>query len=969
MHRRALARLALAATLVPLTACPPGGEGTDSAGGSCPAGLGPGDLVITEILPDPAGADSSSIEWFEIYNPGSKTIQLSGVGLVYSDADGSDPQGHLLMTALEIPAGAYMTFGSVTDAARPAYIDFGVAGDLGSMSNTSGRISIMCGDVVVDEAVYDATKIGDGISAIFGGPAEPDAVKNDDLTLWCSSPKDAMPYFGMEYGSPRAANPECPLPMPESCAQCYEGPLLRDAVPPAPGQLVITEVMANASTKTAGTVGEWFELQVLDGTFDLNCLQYGPNTTTFAQDPTVALVVADPQCKTVSAGDVVLFSAEAWTETDIVAPKLSLVDSPSMTNPDPGVYIAYADAILDEVHYTSPKDGIAFSLDPAFTTVEGNDDPANFCLAYTPFAEGDLGTPGAVNPPCFAVPCQDAGDGSIRGAVAPEPGQIFITEVHANASTDIGGEPGGEWLEFYSTVAFDLNGLQLGKSADSISYTFDDPVCLQVGPGYVLLARDGEPGKMLAPDGLYASLQLGNTDGALWIGVGGVELDAMPYETPSDGVARQVDPTIVDMFVMGQGGVELNDAPESHCDATTPYPPFNLDLGTPGEVNSPCEGGGGGDGKCTDPDTMMERDIVHPAAGQLLITEFLANPKKAGDATAEWFEFFADVDFDLNGLELGKVWDPYTVVETIPAAGACLEVKAGQWVLLARSADPLANGDLPTPDYVLKSLSLTNTTGGIFVGVGGQELDHIAYTSTVEAKATQLDLKFVTPGALDVASNDPELNWCAAAGVYNMVDAGTPGAANVACDGNVGPGCFDTGTMMNRAPVDPVAGDLVIAEFLADPTIVADTAGEWIEVLANKAIDLNNVKVLNVAAPTPDQVTAAKALGSAGPNCIHVDAGARALIARNGDPMLNGGLPAVDAVATFSLGNSSGAIALFANGAPLDVTSWLKTKAAGKSQQLSPGVTDPAMNDDADNLPWCTAADAGTPKADNNACM
>lgn len=969
MNRRALARLALAVTLASLAACGDNVGETDSSGaGSCAAALGPGDLVITELLADPAGKDSDGIEWFEVYNPTSKTIKLAGVGLVLSKADGTGPNGHLIMGALEVPPGGYVTFGSVTDAARPDYIDYGVGGDLGAMSSTGGRLSVMCGDVAVDEMIYDATKVKEGVTAILGGPSEPDAIANDDLTKWCTSPTDGMPYFGTEFGSPRAANPECPLPMPETCAQCYEGPLLRDAVPPMPGQLVITEVMPNASTKTDADVGEWFELQVTDGTFDLNCLQYGANTTQFAQDPTSALVVADPQCKTVTAGDVVLFSQVMWDETDVLASKLSLVDSASDANPNPGVYIAYDNALLDEIHYTSPKDGVAFSLDPDFTTVAGNDDPANICPAYTPFAGGDLGTPGVANPQCFANPCQDGQGGMVRDAVAPKPGTIFLTEVHANASTDIGGEPAAEWLEFYATEAFDLNGLQLGKSADSISYTFADPVCLAAGPGYVLLARDGDIGKMLTPTATYASLQLGNTDGALWIGHGGVELDAMPYETPKDGVARQVDPTIVDAFIMGTADVTANDPPESHCDATQPYPPFNLDLGTPGAANTSCGGGPPPTGKCTDPDTMTDRDIVHPTAGQLLITEFLANPKKAPDATAEWIEVFADVDFDLNGLELGKVWDPYTVVETIPEAGPCLEVKAGQYVLLARSADPLANGDLPAPAYVLKSLSLTNTTGGIFVGLGGVDLDHVAYTTTAEAKATQLNSTLVTPGALDVAVNDVELNWCAAANIYNMVDAGTPGAANAMCGGMGGNTCFDTGTMMNRPIVAPAPGDLVITEFLADPTLVADTAGEWFEVLANKSVDLNLVKVLSLAAPTPDQVTAAKTLGNAGPNCIPVAAGARALIARNADPMLNGGLPAVDAVTTIALGNASGAIALFANDVLLDVTSWAKTKAAGKSQQLTPGITDPAMNDAADVAPWCAAADAGTPKQENNVC-
>lgn len=966
MHRRPLARsLVVLASLVPLAACPGGGGGTsDTAGGACSAALAGGELVITEIMPDPAGKDDDGVEWFEVYNASGKPISLDGVGLVYSKADGTDPNGHLIMDAgLEIPAGVYMTFGNVTADAKPSHVDYGVGSDLGTMSNSGGRVSVLCGDVVVDEAIYDATMIGDGVSAIFDGALDPSPTENDDLTKWCTSPEDVDPYFGMEFGSPRADNADCPLQMPATCGQCYENEALRDAVAPAPGQLVITELMPNADL-TDGSLGEWFEVTVTAGTFDLNCLQYGNNTVKFAEDPTSAEVVQQPDCLTVTAGDVLLFSELLWTETDVET-GLTLGDSASATNPDPGVFLAYEGVILDEVHYSAPKNGVAFSLDPQWATVDGNDDPAHYCPGYLAFAEGDFGTPGAANPVCLQNPCEDAMSGGVREALAPAPGSIFITEVHANASTDIGGEPAAEWLEFFATDAFDLNGLQLGKSADSISFTFDDPVCLAAGPGYVLLARDSDLGVMLGPAALYTSLQLGNTDGALWIGLGGVELDSMPYETPKDGVARQVAPEIVDAFI---GDIMLNDQPESHCDATQPYPPFFLDLGTPGAANTACDSPPPG-GQCTDPDTMMDRDIVRPAAGALMITEFMANPKMASDTTAEWLELAADADFDLNGLEIGKIWDPYTVVETIPEPGPCLEVKKGEHVIFARSADPVLNGGLPEPRHVLKTLSLTNTAGGIFVGSQGVERDHVAYATTTEAKATQLSVEHVV-SPFDVALNDDPANWCLSSMGYNPVDFGTPAAANLMCGGGGGVTCFDTVMMKDRPIVTPAPGDLLITEFLADPTIVADTAGEWFELRASKAVDLNQVKVLGEFMPTADKVLAAKTLGeiAGSPNCIPVGAAGFALIARNKDAMLNGGLPAVDATTTINLGNAAGAISLHAADVLLDAVQWAKTKAAGKAQQLAPTTLDPAMNDNADAAPWCTAAAAGTPKQENPVC-
>jgi hypothetical protein len=959
MNRRTLARLALFVLVAPQIGCGDSTATTDTGGGNCAAGLAGGELVITELMPDPKGSDADGIEWFEVHNPGPAAISLHGVGLVNSKADGTSPAGHLIQGDLEIPPGAYMTFGAVTETTRPPYIDYGYGSDLKSLSNSSGMISLRCGDVVVDEIIYDATKIRDGVSTTLDGKIAPDAASNDDLSNWCLAPTDGEPYFTNEYGSPRQANAPCPLPTPATCGQCYDGGALRDAVAPAPGQLVITEVMANAGL-TTDSVGEWFELQVTGGAFDLNCLQYGSNTTKFAEDPSSAKVVQQPECLSVAKGDVVLFSQKEWSETDVVM-KLTLSDNPSASNPKPGVFIAYGDELLDVLHYPTPKDGKAWSLDPSATTVDGNDDPENFCLAYTPFAEGDLGTPGQPNPPCLKNACEDGGE--VREAIAPVPGDIFITEVHANASASI-GEPAGEWIELWTPVSFDLNGVQLGKAADSVSYTFSGGQCLSVGPGYVLLARDGAAGQMLAPDATYTSLQLSNSNGALWIGHGGVELDHMPYDSPKDGVARQVDPAVVAAFMMSLDP-SLNDPAEARCDASVPYAPFDTDLGTPGAENTACDGTPPTPtGQCIDPDTMEPRDLDPPAPGELIITEFMANPKQVADATGEWFELFADADFDLNGLEIGKVWDPYTVVETLPAGGTCLEVKAGDWVLFARSADPLANGGLPTPNHVTK-VSLTNSNSSLFVGHGGVVLDHVAYGATSDGASTQLSLEFITPGALDVTANDDLNNLCFASAAYNGVDKGTPGGANLTCGGGFIDPCFDPDLGEMREKKSPGPGDLVITEFLANPS-GTETDREWFEVLANVDVDLNNVKALAKFAPTEAELQAAKTVGGA--ECVSIAGGSRALFARKADPGVNGGLPPVDATFTFSLANGAGAISLSVGEVVLDAISWATNQIEDRSTQLDPGVTDPALNDSADAAPWCKAAGLGTPKQENPAC-
>ncbi|PCC67752.1 hypothetical protein SAMN02745121_02388 [Nannocystis exedens] len=467
---------------------------------------------------------------------------------------------------------------------------------------------------------------------------------------------------------------------------------------------------------------------------------------------------------------------------------------------------------------------------------------------------------------------------------------------------------------------------------------------------------------MLTPAATYTGLQLANTDGTLWIGVGDVELDQMPYDTPKDGVARQVDPAVIDAFTMSLDPT-LNDPAEARCDATVPYAPFDTDLGSPGAENPVC-GGPPPTGQCTDPDTQTPRDIDPPQAGELLITEWMANPSLVGDTEGEWFELFADADFDLNGLELGKVWDPYTVGDVVPSAGDCLEVKAGDSVLIARSADPAVNGGLPAPRFVTK-LSLGNSNGGLFVGHGGAELDHVAYASTSDGDSTQLSLELITPGALDVAVNDDPANLCFADALYNAADKGSPGAQNVSCGGGFVDPCFDPELGAMREKQSPGVGDLVITEFLANPS-GTETDREWFEVLANADVDLNNVKALSKFAPTPAELAAAKTFG--GTDCIAVTAGTRALVARKADPAVNGGLPGVDAVFGFSLANSAGAVSLAVGDLVLDAVQWATSQGEDIATQLDPGVSNPALNDDTDAAPWCDAVGPGTPKQENPAC-
>ena len=121
-----------------------------------------------------------------------------------------------------------------------------------------------------------------------------------------------------------------------------------------------------------------------------------------------------------------------------------------------------------------------------------------------------------------------------------------------------------------------------------------------------------------------------------------------------------------------------------------------------------------GEGECLGDEGV--RAIESPTVGDLVITEFLANPEST-DSGKEWFELYVAVggdtgddrvSVDLNGLEIGRLawdgetrsgWDRFDTLESID----CLSVAAGDWLLFAQSDDSVSNGDLPTPDLSASS--------------------------------------------------------------------------------------------------------------------------------------------------------------------------------------------------------------------------------------------------------------------------
>lgn len=371
----------------------------------------------------------------------------------------------------------------------------------------------------------------------------------------------------------------------------------------------------------------------------------------------------------------------------------------------------------------------------------------------------------------------------------PQIGDLVITEVmpNPNAIIDDTVDPvirvddaDGEWFEVEVFADLDLNGLQLDRANDTRDPDeVNSGSCLHVSAGdRVVFARsfDGNVNGMIGEvAGTFDfTMVSGSSDspGDVQLLFDDLVLDSFTWtHATGTGASLQLDPDFVT--------AEDNDMERFWCDGTTAY---GLgDLGTPGAANLECEILPP-DGQCVD--EGIERDIVAPGVGDVLITEYLANPDGT-DSEEEWFEIVnhGAVTFDLNGLQLDRgdgAADPIASVE-------CLPLEVGAYALFAHTTG-LESG-LPEGSVVATfDFSMVDAGALRVLAADDTVLDEISWLNAPNDASRQLSLD-----AFDVLLNDvddgtgalgstADPDYCDGVGTYGpTVNTGTPGAPNATC--------------------------------------------------------------------------------------------------------------------------------------------------------------------------------------------
>ncbi len=168
----------------------------------------PGDVVITEIMQNPAAVSDAVGEWFELYNASDRVLDLNGWTL---RDEGTDRHGITANGSLLLAPGAYLVLGRNADVAVNGGVIVAYAYRTFLLGNDADEIILLDGaGREIDRVAYDG-----GLQ--FPNPAGAsmvllDAALDNSLGANWGVSWSAWPGSAGDFGSPGAANPIRPTP-------------------------------------------------------------------------------------------------------------------------------------------------------------------------------------------------------------------------------------------------------------------------------------------------------------------------------------------------------------------------------------------------------------------------------------------------------------------------------------------------------------------------------------------------------------------------------------------------------------------------------------------------------------------------------------------------------------------------------------------------------------------------------------
>jgi hypothetical protein len=169
-----------------------------------------GDLLVSELMYNPAVVGDEGGEWFEIHNPFGSLYDLFGCEI--RNRNGS----HTIASHLLVPRGAFRTAAVFATGGgfAPDYTYSGITFD----NDAADEVAISCGVTLIDRLTYSlsqASTSGHAISvnpvSLRTRPAHQDGFDNNSSYSCPATTVYNRDSTGIQdYGTPGAANPACP---------------------------------------------------------------------------------------------------------------------------------------------------------------------------------------------------------------------------------------------------------------------------------------------------------------------------------------------------------------------------------------------------------------------------------------------------------------------------------------------------------------------------------------------------------------------------------------------------------------------------------------------------------------------------------------------------------------------------------------------------------------------------------------
>jgi hypothetical protein len=167
-----------------------------------------GDLLIMEVMSNPAVVSDPNGEWFELLNDSDRTLVLNGL-LITSTVD---DDYHLVQAEelLTVEPGERVVLGRSDDTGSNGDVSVAYAYTDVTLNNETDDLVLMMADLVVDDLAWDdgATMPDPSGASISLDPYYVYEADTDDPSLWCA----ASTAWGVntDLGSPGEDNDTCP---------------------------------------------------------------------------------------------------------------------------------------------------------------------------------------------------------------------------------------------------------------------------------------------------------------------------------------------------------------------------------------------------------------------------------------------------------------------------------------------------------------------------------------------------------------------------------------------------------------------------------------------------------------------------------------------------------------------------------------------------------------------------------------